>query len=54
MKCTLDKHQTSSGANVVVACVASVFVRFRSKEPGTRVKHRAKNRASKRAEGGGG
>ena len=25
MKCTLDKHQTRSGANIVVACVASVF-----------------------------
>ena len=49
MKCTLDKHQTSLGANHVVACVASVFFRFRSKELGTRVKDRAKNAASKRA-----
>ena len=49
MKCTLDKHQTSLGANHVVACVASVFFRFRSKEIGTRVKDRAKNGASKRA-----
>ena len=32
-----------------VACVASVSVRFRSKERGTRVKDRAKNVASKRA-----
>ena len=32
-----------------VACVASVSVRFRSKERGTRVKDRAKNGASKRA-----
>ena len=31
------------------ACVASVSVRFRSKEQGTRVKDRAKNGASKRA-----
>ena len=29
-----------------IACVASVSVRFRSKERGTRVKHRAKNSAS--------
>ena len=49
MKCTLDKHQTSPGANHVVACVATVFLRFRSKELGTRVKDRAKNGASKRA-----
>ena len=49
MKCTLDKHQTSPGANHVVACVASVFFRFRCKELGTRVKDRAKNGASKRA-----
>ena len=49
MKCTLDKHQTSPGANHVVACVVSVFFRFRSKELGTRVKDRAKNGASKRA-----
>ena len=32
-----------------VACVASVSVRFRSKERGKRVKDRAKNDASKRA-----
>ena len=31
IKRTLEKNQTSSGANNVVACVASVFVRFRSK-----------------------
>ena len=36
-----------------VACVASVSARFRSKERGTRVKDRAKNGASKRAERGG-
>lgn len=49
MKCTLDKHQTSPGANHVVACVATVFLRFRSKELGTRVKAGAKNGVSKRA-----
>ena len=32
-----------------LACVASVSVRFGSKERGTRVKHRAKNGLSKRA-----
>ena len=32
-----------------IACVASVSVRFGSKERGTRVKHRAKNGLSKRA-----
>ena len=32
-----------------VACVASVSVRFRSKERGTKVKDRVKNGASKRA-----
>ena len=32
-----------------IACVASVSMRFRSKEQGTRVKDRAKNQASKRA-----
>ena len=32
-----------------VACVASVSVRFRSKERGTRVKDRAKNGVSERA-----
>ena len=32
-----------------LACVASVSVRFRSKERGRRVKDRAKNGASKRA-----
>ena len=37
------------GVTVVIACVASVSVRFRSKERGTRVKDRAKNGASKRA-----
>ena len=35
--------------SVNLACVASVSVRFRSKERGTRVKDRAKNSASKRA-----
>ena len=34
--------------SVNLACVASVSVRFRSKERGTRVKDRAKNGASKR------
>ena len=33
----------------LLACVASVSVRFRSKERGTRVKDRAKNGVSKRA-----
>ena len=37
----------------IVACVASVSVRFRNKERGTRVKDRAKNDASKRARRGG-
>ena len=36
-----------------VACIASVSVRFRSKERGTRVKDHAKNGASKRARCGG-
>ena len=36
-----------------LACVASVSVRFRSKERGTRTKDRAKNGASKRAGRGG-
>ena len=35
--------------SVNLACVASVSVRFRSKERGTRVKDREKNSASKRA-----
>ena len=34
---------------LAIACVASVFVRFRSKERRTRVKDRAKNSASERA-----
>ena len=37
----------------LITCVASVSVRFRSKERGTRVKDRAKNGASKRAGRGG-
>ena len=37
-----------------IACVASVSLRFRSKERGTRVKDRAKNGTSKRAERGWG
>ena len=40
IKCTIQ---------VACACVASVSVRFRSKEQGTRVKDHAKNGASKRA-----
>ena len=36
-----------------IACVASVSVRFRSKERGTRVKDRAKNGAVKERGGGG-
>ena len=36
-----------------LACVASVSVRFRNKERGTRVKDGAKNGASKRARRGG-
>ena len=36
-----------------IACVASVSVRFRRKERGTRVKDREKSGASKRAGGGG-
>ena len=35
-----------------IACVASVSVRFRSKERGTRVKDRAKNGAVKERGGG--
>ena len=35
-------------ARLGLACVASVYERFRSKERGTRVKDRAKNGASKR------
>ena len=38
---------------LTLACVASVSVRFRSKEQGKRVKNRAKNGTSKRAGGGG-
>ena len=37
----------------ILACVASVSVRFRRKERGTRVKDRAKNGVSKRAGRGG-
>ena len=37
----------------ILSCVASVSLRFRSKERGTRVKDRAKNGASKRAGRGG-
>ena len=37
----------------ILACVASVSLRFRSKERGTRVKDRAKNGASERAGRGG-
>ena len=44
IKCTIQ---------VACACVASVSVRFRTKEQGTRVKDRAKNGASKRAGRGG-
>ena len=36
-----------------IACVASVSVRFRSKQRGTRVKHREKNGVSKKRGGGG-
>ena len=36
-----------------IACVASVSVRFRSKQRGTRVKHREKNDLSKKRGGGG-
>ena len=41
----------SNGASISInlACVASVSVRFRSKERGTRIKDRAKNGVSKRA-----
>ena len=39
---------------VLVACVASVSVRFRSKERGTRVKDRAKNGEKVKERGGGG
>ena len=38
-----------ASAIFLIACVASVSVRFRSKERGTRVKDRAKNGVSKRA-----
>ena len=42
-----------ASAIFLIACVASVSVRFRSKERGTRVKDRAKNGVSKRAGRGG-
>ena len=45
---TSFRRETSGGV-AKLACVASVSVRFRSKERGTRVKDRAKNGASKRA-----
>ena len=41
--------KTDLGTRFLLACVASVSVRFRSKEQGTRVKERAKNGVSKRA-----
>ena len=41
--------KTDLGTRFLLACVASVSVRFRSKEQGTRVKERAKNGMSKRA-----
>ena len=37
------------GVTVVIACVASVSVRFRSKERGTRVKDHTKNGGRERA-----
>ena len=43
-----QRKQSLYGFGFQVACVASVSVRFRSKEWGTRVKDRAKNDASKR------
>ena len=49
---TLKTDLTDSSyarSDLYVACVASVSVRFRSKERGTRVKDRAKNGPSKRA-----
>ena len=44
-------NMCSGGRNdhIKIACVASVSVRFRSKERGTRVKHRSKNGVSRRA-----
>ena len=44
--CVRPRTQLLTGA--VLACVASVSVRFKSKERGTRVKDRAKNGASKK------
>ena len=41
--------RTDLVTRLLLACVASVSVRFRSKERGTRVKDRAKNGVSKRA-----
>ena len=41
-------------STIILRCVASVSVQFRSKERGTRVKDRAKNGASKRARRGWG
>ena len=40
---TLISHLTVVATKGSIACVASVSVRFRSKERGTRVKDRAKN-----------
>ena len=45
------KH-TPTASHAILAWVASTSMRFRSKEQGTRVKDRAKNGASKRAERG--
>ena len=42
-------HKNGDFGAISVACVASVSVRFRSKERGTRVKDLATNGASKRA-----
>ena len=46
-------NRVEEGRERKLACVASVSVRFRSRERGTRVKHRAKNGASKERGGGG-
>ena len=46
---TFQNHNRHPFVSARLVCVASVSVRFRSKERGTRVKDRAKNGASKRA-----
>ena len=48
-----NEYSRALNSSYTLSCVASVSVRFRNKERGTKVKDRAKNGASKRARRGG-